>query len=348
MAGPRRIKEFFASPPGIFFFILLILVAFASNPISFAYTWNQGLGALVFIPPLALLELGSNSFNKVRDRKSIAAYSVVLAGGVYYVLASQAFFTAPLASLAVSWGITPVIAQFSWVTAVDYAFSSVFVVALCLLDSKPVTPWVYTIGMTAFLLVDTVLPYNSVWPLQELVTPTLWAVAAMVNLSGYGHAVAAGNILNLSNASTSMNLAVYWPSAGLDGMIIAVLAIAAVSAKLRTGWVKGSLYTGVGLLGSIAVNTFRIGLLAIYALSIAGNQQAFDAFHSVIGEILFLPWIAGYIFFVVRREGRISRRRHSNDSVLASTDSLAPAVRADGRERAPSDDPKDTADQERG
>lgn len=303
MPTVERLRGFLASPPGIFFFVALVLVAFASSPISFAYTWNQGLGALIFVPPLAFLELGRGSATKVRGRRARAAYSILGVSAVYYVLSSQPFFTGPLAAFAIGWGVSPVIAQYSWVAAVDYAITSVFVIAFCLLDSKPVTPWVYTLGMTSFLLVDTVLPYNSVWPLQALVGPTLQVVAAMVNFSGVGQAVASGNILSLSSATTSLSLEVFWPSAGLDGMIIAVLAVAAVSAKLRTGWKKGLGYTVLGLAGSLVVNTIRIGLLAIYGLSIGGNQQAFEAFHSVIGEILFLPWIAGYIFLIVRREG---------------------------------------------
>jgi thaumarchaeosortase len=290
------------SPPQIVFFVLLLLVAFISRPSSFEFSWNEGLAGLIITVPLAAIELGRESFASLGRERAVGCYIVLLLAGAYYSVASQAYFVKYLTGLAVGWGVSQVIAQYSWVSTVDYAFSTIFVSLICYLGSRPVTPWVYTAGMTSFLFTDTVLPYNALGPFQYLVPPLLQAVSFLVNLSGAGNASSSGNTLHLSNSYSSMSLVVYWPSAGLHGMVIAVLAVVAVSVKLRTGWRSGAVYVILGLAGSVVVNTIRIALLAIYALYIGASPDAFEAFHSVIGELLFIPWIAGYIYWVIKRE----------------------------------------------
>ena len=246
---------------------------------------------------------------KVKSRV-IVAYLTLLIAFLYYAASSLHVLTQPLVSFAVGFGVLPDIAQFSWTATVDYAVSSIFVLAFTYLirESRPVIPATYTWGLTSFLFVDTVLPYDSLGPLQAFVPPMLQVVAFLVNISPFGHATTYSNILILSNASTRMSLAVFWPSAGLHGIIIAVLAVAAIAVKLSAGWRRGTFYLLGGITGSVLVNMIRITLLAFYAIGGTG-PNAFERFHSVVGELLFLPWIAAYLFLIIRHENL--RRRES-------------------------------------
>lgn len=298
-------------PPVILYFLLLVLVAFATSPTSFAFAWNEGRSGLLAIVPLAVLEMWRDSLKPFGDpKRASASYLVLIVATVYYIASSLKLLTKPLVSFAVSFGVDPIIAQYSWIATVDYAASGIFVIFLTYLipRSRPVTPSIYAWGIASFLFIDTVLPYNSLGPFQAFVPPMLQLVAFLVNISPFGYAVTYNNILILSSTSTTLSLAVYWPSAGLHGIIISVLAVVAIATKLDTGWGRGAFYLVAGVVGSVLVNLLRITFLALYALGGSG-PYAFERFHSVIGELLFLPWIAVYLFLIIRHENARRLRR---------------------------------------
>ena len=317
-------------PPVILFFVLLVLIAFVTSPISFAFTWNEGRSGLLAVVPLAALEMWRDATKSLNDnRRVVGSYVTLGVAAVYYIASSLHTFTEPLVSFAIGFGVVPVIAQFSWIATVDYAASTVFVLALTYLirQSRPVTPAIYTWGIASFLFIDTVLPYDSLGPFQAFVPPMLQVVAFLVNISPFGHATTYTNILILNNASATLSLAVFWPSAGLHGIIIALLAVAAITVKLSTGWRRGTLYLLLGIMGSVLVNLLRITLLAFYALGDTG-PSAFERFHSVVGELLFLPWIAAYLFLIIRYENM--RRAKHDQHRLAPTRQFVQKPEASG------------------
>ncbi len=202
--------------------------------------------------------------------------------------------------------------QFSWVWGIDYAVTSVFLVSLLLLDrgSKTITPLIYTVGMASFLFIDVLLPENTLGPFGYVVPPVLRLVAGTLDLFVPGAAHSQGNILMLQNhAGDIMNLQVFWPSAGLDGIVIGLLVVFAICVKAGTGWARGAVYLLLGVVGSFLVNVLRLALLAAYAMSNITNPQAFQAFHSVIGELIFIPWIIAFVVLILRRESRVSAQR---------------------------------------
>jgi len=131
-------------------------------------------------------------------------------------------------------------------------------------------------------------------------------VAGVLDLFTPGAAHSQGNILMLQSGPNSMNLQVFWPSAGLDGIVIGLLVVLAICVKVGTGWSRGALYLILGVVGSFVVNVIRLVLLAAYAMSNITNEQAFEAFHSVVGELIFIPWIIMFVVLILRRESRIS------------------------------------------
>ncbi len=265
---------------------------------------------MLAIVPLVFLEAGRKSFAPLGRRSALFAWATVGAAAVYYFAFAQPAVFNSIVSLGTSLGVDPAIVQFSWVWGIDYAVTSVFLVSLLLLDrgAKIITPLIYTVGMASFLFIDVILPENTLGPFGYVVPPVLQVVARTLDLFSPGAAHSQGNILTLQNSLGSMRLQVFWPSAGLDGIVIGLLVVLAICVKVGTGWSRGALYLAVGALGSFLVNVLRLVLLAEYAMSNITNEKAFEAFHSVVGELIFIPWIVGFVILILRREGRISAR----------------------------------------
>jgi len=298
------------NPPYLAYFALVVLAAFLADPVSFTMSWNQGRSAVLAVVPLVLLEMGRRSLVPLEGRKAVAAWAVVALSAAYYFAYAQPAVFNSVVSAGTALGVDPEIVQYSWVWGIDYAVTSTFLAALLLLDrgSRTITPLIYTAGMASFLFIDVILPFNSLGPFGYVVPPALQMVAWSLDLFAPGAAHAQGNILMLRNNVGSMNLQVFWPSAGLDGIVIGLLVVLAVCVKVGTGWARGTLYMLVGAVGSFLVNVVRLAALAVYAMSNITDPKAFQAFHSVAGELIFIPWIIAFVVLIIRREGRLSGR----------------------------------------
>jgi thaumarchaeosortase len=298
--------------PYIVYFAALVLIAFLADPYSFTRSWNEGRSAMLAIVPLVFLEAGKGSFAPLRGRrKPLAAWLTLAVAAVFYFTVSQRFAVDSIVSFGGrSLGVDPATLQFSWVWAIDYTATSVFLVSLLLLDrgSKTITPLIYTVGMASFLFIDVLLPENTLGPFGSVVPPVLQVVAGALDLFSPGAARAQGNVLTLQNSLGTMNLQVFWPSAGLHGIVIGLLVVTAICVKAGTGWARGALYLALGIAGSFLVNVLRLALLAAYAMRNITDPQAFEAFHSVAGELIFIPWIIVFVILILRREGRIAAR----------------------------------------
>ena len=305
--GKRRALE----TPYIAYFAALVLIAFLADPNSFSRSWNEGRSAMLAIVPLVFLEAGRRSFSPLHGmRKPVVAWLTLALAAVFYFTVSQPSTVNSLVSSGRILGLDPTIIRFSWVWAIDYAATSGFLISLLLLDrdSRMITPLIYTIGMASFLFIDVLLPENTLGPFGYVVPPVLQVVAGALDLFIPGAARAQGNVLTLQNSLGKMNLQVFWPSAGLHGIVIGLLVVLAICVKAGTGWARGALYLALGIVGSFLVNVLRLALLAAYAMRDITDPKAFEAFHSVAGELIFIPWIIVFVILILRREGRISAR----------------------------------------
>jgi len=301
-----------AGAPYIAYFAILVIFAFLADPVSFTRSWNEGRSAMLAIVPLVFLETGRRSLAPLGSRrKALTAWLTLGAAAAYYFAYAQTSVFNAVVSAGTSLGVSPTIVQFSWVWGIDYTVTSTFLVSLLLLDrgSKTITPLIYTVGMASFLFIDVLLPENTLGPFGYVVPPVLRLVAGTLDLFVPGAARSQGNILMLQNhVGDTLNLQVFWPSAGLDGIVIGLLVVFAICVKAGTGWARGAGYLLLGVVGSFLVNVLRLALLAAYALSNITNPQAFQAFHSVIGELIFIPWIIAFVVLILRRESRVSAR----------------------------------------
>jgi thaumarchaeosortase len=308
----ERVKRRVLGAPYIAYFAALVLIAFVADPYSFTKSWNEGRSAMLAIVPLVFLEAGKGSFVPLKGgRKSLLAWLTLAAAAIFYFAVSQRSVVESLVSFGGrSLGVDPTILQFSWVWGIDYAATSVFLISLLLLDrgSRMITPLIYTVGMASFLFIDVLLPENTLGPFGYVVPPVLQVVAGALDLFSPGAARAQGNILALQNSLGSMRLQVFWPSAGLDGIVIGLLVVLAICVKVGTGWTRGALYLALGVVGSFLVNVLRLAVLAAYAMRDITDPKAFEAFHSVAGELIFIPWIIVFVILILRRERKISTR----------------------------------------
>lgn len=307
----RRAVGLLSGTPYIAYFALLVAVAFLADPSSFARSWNQGRSAMLAVVPLVFLEEGRRSLSPLGERRKAAtAWATVAVGAAYYFTFGQRSVFDWLVGQGASLGVNQTVVQYSWVWGVDYSVTSLFLVVLLFLDrgSRVVTPLIYTVGMASFLFIDVAMPENTLGPFGYVVPPVLRVVAGVLDLFTPGAAHSQGNVLMLQNGAGSMDLQVFWPSAGLDGIVIGLLVVFAICVKAGAGWWRGAMYIVLGAVGSFLVNALRLVLLAAYAMSNITNPKAFEAFHSVIGELIFVPWIIAFVVLILRREGRISRK----------------------------------------
>ena len=112
-----------------------------------------------------------------------------------------------------------------------------------------------------------------------------------------GVATARDNLMFLNGDFGPFALQVFWPSAGVHSIIIYSLVMMAFLIKMRIPRNRKIIYFVIGILGTIFVNMIRIFSLSVYALKVTTDPEAWEEFHSVAGEIMFLPWL--FIFLLV-------------------------------------------------
>jgi thaumarchaeosortase len=177
---------------------------------------------------------------------------------------------------------------------------------------------IYLAGSAAILSLDAFFPFDSLGPLQVIVPVYLQIDQFVVNFiddnimnigpanpdSIANPARATGNLLILSGLHGPFALQVFWPSAGVHSMIIYTLVMLAFLLKMEIPLKRKLIYFVIGTFGTASVNVIRIIALSLYALVVTTNVQEWEAFHSVAGEIMFLPWLGIYLAIVMFAESK--------------------------------------------
>jgi len=82
------------------------------------------------------------------------------------------------------------------------------------------------------------------------------------------------------------------------------LVIGAFMLKLNIPRNRKAMYFVLGIIGTIIVNLIRIFSLSWYALKVTTDPKAWEEFHQIAGEIMFLPWLFAFILVVIIIESR--------------------------------------------
>jgi len=300
-----------------------VIYTLAAYPDTFSLSWNEGRGGFLFAMAFIAAELVGLRYKISRPRFLITVGLAALTIG--YFAALQFGLDQYIRNGADHY---PVSLVDSWVWMWDFVVMAVFVASslVALFGKKwyKVAPAgaIYLAGMAVILSLDAFFPYDTLGPLQAIVPVYLQIDQGVVNfidkaVTNVGPenpenpaqpATARENLLILNGLHGPFALRVYWPSAGVHSMIIYTLVMLAFLLKMEIPLKRKLIYFAIGTFGTVAVNVIRITSLSLYALVVTTNVNEWEAFHSVAGEIMFLPWLGIYLGIVMYVESKRIRR----------------------------------------
>jgi thaumarchaeosortase len=335
-----------------------ILFTVAVYPDTFNLSWNQGRGGFLFAIVFIAVELFGTHY-KISSRKIciVISLSAITLG---YFISLPFGLQDSIISAAHLYNVQLVD---SWKWMWDFVVMGLYVgSSLGVLFGKKwykIAPAgaIYLIGSAAILSLDAFFPYDSLGPLQLIVpgylqidqTVLTFIDNHIMNLGPGMPAIAKGNLLFLNGLHGPFALQVFWPSAGVHSMIIYTLVMLAFLFKLHIPIQRKIIYFLIGTIGTATVNLIRIISLSMFALTITTNVQEWESFHSVAGEIMFLPWLGIYIVVIMYVEGKITRRLQTvatNSKTIPTSTTLTPVDHLDNNSydshSAVTIDPKDS------
>ncbi len=298
----------FERQSSVFVTILLvspIIYTFAIAPDTFNMSWNEGRGGFLFALAFIGAELIGTKF-KISKKRFLGVLPITAATVAYFTLLDFGLRSS-IMDAASAYNIRLID---SWVWMWDFIVMAFYVIlSLTVLYGKnwlkiaPAGP-IYLFGSAVILSLDAFFPYDTLGPLQFFVPYMLQMDAWLINSMGIGEAFARENVILLQGQHGSMALQVFWPSAGVHSMVIYSLVMMAFLLKMNIPPKRKIFYFLIGATGTVIVNMIRIFSLSLFALLISTNVVEFEEFHSIAGEIMFLPWLAAYLFIVMHREGK--------------------------------------------
>ncbi len=299
---------------GIFIISSPILFAMIAFPDSIAWSWNEGRGGYFFALIFVVAELIGLKI-VISKRKLLAviplalvtiAYLISLEYGLReYIVESAELFDVQLI--------------YSWTWMWDFVVMAIFIVAaLSIFFGRrwvriaPAGP-IFLTGTAIILSLDAFFPYDTLGPLQYIVPYFVQANVWVITALDLGTAAARDNVMFLRGDHGSMALQVFWPSAGVHSIIIFSLVIGAFMLKLNIPKSRKIIYFILGIIGTIIVNLIRIFSLSWYALKVTTDPVAWEEYHKIAGEIMFLPWLFAFILVVIIIESRRLKNSEKND-----------------------------------
>ena len=287
-----------------------ILFVLAAYPETFSMSWNQGRGGFLFALAFIVAELVGIKFAVSRNNLIFAiplavitiSYFVALNFGLHdYIMDAAPAFNVQLI--------------YSWEWFWDFVVITIFVTcsAAILFGKKwirilPAGP-IFLGGSAIILSLDAFFPYDTLGPLQYFVPYLVQTNVWIINIFDLGIATARDNLMFLQGEHGPFALQVFWPSAGVHSVIIYSLVMMAFLLKMNIQRKRKALYFSLGILGTIIINLIRIFSLSLFALKVSTNPAEFEEYHSVAGEIMFLPWLFVFLLVVTFIESRRLKKK---------------------------------------
>ncbi len=289
--------------------IIFALIVF---PDSFSLSWNQGRGGFLFALVFVVAEL--IGLKIIISKKRLIAVIPLAILVIVYIIGLEYGLRDYILSFAEQFNVQLIN---SWTWLWDFIVLDIFViVALSIFFGKrwiriaPAGP-IYLGGSAIILSLDAFFPYDSLGPLQYVVPYLVQTNVWLVNVFDLGTATARDNLMFLKGDFGSMVLQVFWPSAGVHSIIIYSLVMGAFLLKMNIPRNRKAVYFGLGIAGTIGVNMIRIFSLSWYALKVTTDVKQWEEFHSVAGEIMFLPWLFIFLLIVILIETRRLKKLES-------------------------------------
>jgi thaumarchaeosortase len=289
-----------------------ILFALAAFPDSFSLSWNQGRGGFLFALAFIIAETVGLKILISTKRLMLVIPLAILT--IIYLIGLEIGLRDFILNSSEQYNVQLI---YSWTWMWDFIIMAIFVMAaLTLFFGKrwiriaPAGP-IFLGGSAIILSLDAFFPYDTLGPLQYVVPYLVQANVWLIGVFDLGTATARDNIMFLRGDFGSMVLQVFWPSAGVHSVIIYSLVMGAFLLKMNIPRKRKSIYFTLGIVGTIIVNMIRIFSLSWYALKVTTNAEQWEEFHSVAGEIMFLPWLFVFLLIVILIESRRLKKLES-------------------------------------
>ena len=300
---------------GIIVVLLPTMFTIVAYSESFSLSWNQGRGGFLFAMAFVVAELVGIKYVIPKNRFYLCVPLIVL------TIAYFAFLPFGLHDYIMSLVDVFGVLEYSWGWLFDFAVMALFVTAtLAILFGRkwfriaPAGP-IFLAGNAIILALDSFFPYDTLGPLQYIVPYLVQANVWVITVLDLGVATARDNLMFLNGDFGPFALQVFWPSAGVHSVIIYSLVMMAFLIKMNIIRRRKIMYFIIGIAGTIFVNMIRIFSLSVYALKVTTDPEAWEEFHSVAGEIMFLPWLFIFLLIVTAIETkRLKKIESTQDS----------------------------------
>ena len=300
---------------GIIVVLLPTMFTIVAYSDSFSLSWNQGRGGFLFAMAFVVAELVGIKYVIPKNRFYLCVPLIVL------TIAYFAFQPFGLHDYIMSLVDVLGVLEYSWGWLFDFAVMALFVTAtLAILFGRkwfriaPAGP-IFLAGNAIILALDSFFPYDTLGPLQYIVPYLVQANVWVITVLDLGVATARDNLMFLNGDFGPFALQVFWPSAGVHSVIIYSLVMMAFLIKMNIIRRRKIMYFIIGIAGTIFVNMIRIFSLSVYALKVTTDPEAWEEFHSVAGEIMFLPWLFIFLLIVTAIETkRLKKIESTQDS----------------------------------
>jgi thaumarchaeosortase len=282
-----------------------ILFALAVFPDSFSLSWNQGRGGFLFALTFIIAEIVGLKI-MIPTKRLLAVVPLAILT-IAYIVGLEYGLRDFILSSSEQYNVQLI---YSWTWMWDFIVMVIFVIAsLTIYFGKrwiriaPAGP-IFLGGSAIILSLDAFFPYDTLGPLQYVVPYLVQANVWLIGIFDLGVATGRDNIMFLKGDHGTMVLQVFWPSAGVHSVIIFSLVMGAFLLKMNIPRRRKSIYFILGIIGTIIVNMIRIFSLSWYALKVTTDAEQWEEFHSVAGEIMFLPWLFVFLVIVILIETR--------------------------------------------
>ena len=290
-----------------------ILFVLAVYPDSFSMSWNQGRGGFLFGLAFIVAEIIGVKFI-VSKRRLIFGIPLAAVTIIYFVLLDFGLHDY-IINAAPAFNVQLI---YSWEWFWDFLVITIFAIsASILMFGKKwirivIAGPVFLAGSAIILSLDAFFPYDTLGPLQYFVPHLVQTNVWIINAFELGTATARDNLMFLQGDHGPFALQVFWPSAGVHSVVIYSLVMMAFLLKMNIKQNRKFMYFGLGILGTIIINLIRIFSLSVFALKVSTNPVEFEEYHSVAGEIMFLPWLFAFLLVVTVIETKRMKKKEAS------------------------------------
>jgi len=290
-----------------------ILFVLAVYPDSFSMSWNQGRGGFLFGLAFIVAEIIGVKFI-VSKRRLIFGIPLAAVTIIYFVLLDFGLHDY-IINAAPAFNVQLI---YSWEWFWDFLVITIFAISASILMFGK--KWIRIViagpvflgGSAIILSLDAFFPYDTLGPLQYFVPHLVQTNVWIINAFDLGVATARDNLMFLRGDHGPFALQVFWPSAGVHSVVIYSLVMMAFLLKMNIKQNRKFMYFGLGILGTIIINMIRIFSLSVFALKVSTNPVEFEEYHSVAGEIMFLPWLFGFLLVVTIIETKRMKKKEAS------------------------------------